>query len=44
MYHVWISVDDEEVLFKCNAMNRGAAARLARAAYPAGAVVSVLPV
>lgn len=44
MYHVWVSVDHAEVLFKCNAMNRGSAVKQARAAYPAGSIVSVLPV
>lgn len=43
MYHVWILVDDEEVKFSCNAWNRNEAAGKARAAYPAGSIVSVLP-
>lgn len=43
MYHVWMEVDEVEVLFKCNAMSRGSAVRQARSAYPDGSVVSVLP-
>lgn len=42
MYYVWILVDDEEVKFPVAAVSRGAAVKAARAAYPDGAVVSVL--
>lgn len=44
MYKVWVQVDDQEISLSVCALNRNAAARAARAAYPDGAVLSVMPV